>query len=387
MSVKKTELLRIEPKADKTFQGKKSLQSDIQECKDEEKRNAAQYMTGASAISAAAAADIIGQKNKGIKNTGETVGKNIPNAELSAKDTSSEIQKRNRIDSNENTEMIFRKDGTLESVIKHDPITGKVLIEIYLKGNGKTIELVKKYDSKTGNLSKTIAYAYADDNTPSLIKNYDPISGVCFKETEFYENGKKASVKEFDRDEGFCLKKTEFYRSGGKASLIEYDPETRKRLQETKFYKNGNTALVRKYDSRSGILVEANGYYRDGTNALIKIPDEYYDTVFEYNPLTVKKSGSMPVSVGGERIVETYTPGDDRVEVTYSEKMGKRLKDTVYYGDSDIIQAIVKYNTDTDRPFKLYHFDLLDGKMDFIAECNPKSGEWEKRRIENLTTV
>ena len=59
MEVEKINIQGVQPETEQTFQGKKSVQSDIRESHDEEKRNAAKLMTGAAALAAGIAAGII----------------------------------------------------------------------------------------------------------------------------------------------------------------------------------------------------------------------------------------------------------------------------------------------------------------------------------------
>ena len=62
MEVEKINFKGVQPETEQTFQGKKSVQSDIQESHDEEKRNAAKLMTGGVLLAGTIAAGIFCHK-------------------------------------------------------------------------------------------------------------------------------------------------------------------------------------------------------------------------------------------------------------------------------------------------------------------------------------
>ena len=80
MSVEKVDLQSVQPETKQTFQGKKSVPSDIHESHDEEKRNAAKYAIGAVALAATVAAGIVfkGKFRKVLLNGTNGIGRHAP---------------------------------------------------------------------------------------------------------------------------------------------------------------------------------------------------------------------------------------------------------------------------------------------------------------------
>ena len=78
MSVEKVDLQVVQPETKQTFQGKKSVQSDIRESHDEEKRNAAKLMTGGVLLAGTIAAGILFHRKIGMKVLERILQKPIP---------------------------------------------------------------------------------------------------------------------------------------------------------------------------------------------------------------------------------------------------------------------------------------------------------------------
>ena len=80
MSVEKVDLQSVQPETKQTFQGKKSIQSDIHESHDEEKRNAVKLMTGGVLLASTIAAGIIGHKAGVFQKLGKMLPDEVSNA-------------------------------------------------------------------------------------------------------------------------------------------------------------------------------------------------------------------------------------------------------------------------------------------------------------------
>ena len=80
MSVEKVDLQSVQPETKQTFQGKKSIQSDIHESHDEEKRNAAKLMTGGVLLAGTIAAGIFCHKAGVFQKLGKMLPDEVSNA-------------------------------------------------------------------------------------------------------------------------------------------------------------------------------------------------------------------------------------------------------------------------------------------------------------------
>ena len=80
MSVEKVDLQSVQPETKQTFQGKKSIQHDIHESHDEEKRNAAKLMTGGVLLAGTIAAGIFCHKAGVFQKLGKMLPDEVSNA-------------------------------------------------------------------------------------------------------------------------------------------------------------------------------------------------------------------------------------------------------------------------------------------------------------------
>ena len=271
MSVEKVDLQGVQPETKQTFQGKKSVPSDIPESNDEEKRNAAKLMKGAAALAVLAAAGIIGHKTGAFKKLGKMVsgessqlGKNAEKAADEAAEVVTNAGKK----AEEAAKPL--QDKTAKATEKaaetlNTPKTFDELAEEALKAGKKTFEkeyydngsrMIKTFDAKT---RKTIAIKefIGNDKIEFLksVKHYDPETGkILIKHEEFYL-GQIGKIYDYDPKTGNLLKET-FYNPDGitKSGIVEYDAKTGKDIKSTFCDDNGNIESIYERDPKSGEL-------------------------------------------------------------------------------------------------------------------------------------
>ena len=233
MSVEKVDLQSVQPETKQTFQGKKSVPSDIPESNDEEKRNAAKLMTGAAALAVVAAAGIIGHKTGAFKKLGKMV--------------SGESSKLSR--NAEDIDIPKSLDKLAEEALK----AGKKTFEIdEICENGS--KAIKTFDAKTRKKIKVTGFE-EDGETISYLERYAPETGKKIKETKF-SHGKISEISEYDPKTGKEIKRTGFFPDG---ISIKYqhtvDPETRHTIC-TVFKEDGGGISHIKESAQNGKVVK-----------------------------------------------------------------------------------------------------------------------------------
>lgn len=133
-------------------------------------------------------------------------------------------------------------------------LTSETKEKIIYRKNGKSIEKVIEFDTKTGSKVKTTHYDYFDDK-------------------------KIRSVDEFDRKSGKKLRTINFvlYKS-----IDEYDLQSGKKIRTINFNVKDETKIssIQEYDQETGKISSISIYKRDGkTVSIIKSIDPVTDKV------------------------------------------------------------------------------------------------------------
>ena len=306
MSVEKVDLQSVQPETKQTFQGKKSVQSDIRESHDEEKRNAAKLMKGAAALAVLAAAGIIGHKTGAFKKLGKMISgessqlsKNTKNA---ADDAAEAVANAGKKSEEAVTEAVESTNKTAEKVVKETEKAAEnlnkqksldELAEEALKAGRETFEreridqsgkkLLETFDTKTKKLLKDTSF-YDDGKTIECICDYDPKTGYDLKWTFFAKDGKTIGcICDFDPKTGYDLKHTYFHGDGKTIShIIDFDPRRKDRkLKATDFDCDGKISCIKEYSNLSGkvqkVIYPNRGsleFDRVTGNRLIKVDGE-----------------------------------------------------------------------------------------------------------------
>ena len=302
MSVEKVDLQSVQPETKQTFQGKKSIQHDIHESHDEEKRNAAKLMTGGVLLAGTIAAGIFchkagvfqklgkmisgesSQLSKNTKNAADDAAEAVANAGKKSEEAVTEaVNSANKTTEEvkpavtETVEQTTAKpvQDKAEKVVKetekaaetlNKPKTLDELAEEALKAGRETFEreridqsgkkLLEIFDTKTKKLLKDTSF-YDDGKTIECISDYDPKTGYDLKWTFFAKDGKTIGcICDFDPKTGYDLKHTYFHGDGKTIShIIDFDPRRKDRkLKATDFDCDGKISCIRKYSDLSGKL-------------------------------------------------------------------------------------------------------------------------------------
>ena len=254
MSVEKVDLQSVQPETKQTFQGKKSVPSDIPESNDEEKRNAAKLMTGAAALAVVAAAGIIGHKTGAFKKLGKMV--------------SGESSKLSR--NAEDIDIPKSLDELAEEALK----AGKKTFEIdEICENGS--KAIKTFDAKTRKKIKVTGFE-EDGETISYLERYAPETGKKIKETKF-SYGKISAIIEYDPKTGDNIKSTAFFPDGISIKFQRtVDPETR-HIIRTYFKEDGGGISHIEESTQNGKVVKETEF-RHGKISQISEYRHCYDT-------------------------------------------------------------------------------------------------------------
>ena len=326
MSVEKVDLQSVQPETKQTFQAKKSVQPDIRESHDEEKRNAAKLMKGAAALAVLAAAGIIGHKTGAFKKLGKMIsgaqlGKNTKNAADDAAEAVANAGKKSEEavteavnSANKATEEV-KPAETLNNPKSLDKLAEDIdipksldeLAEEALKAGKKTFEIdeicengskaIKTFDAKTRKKIKVTGFE-EDGETISYLERYAPETGKKIKETKF-SYGKISAIIEYDPKTGDNIKSTAFFPDGISIKFQRtVDPETR-HIIRTYFKEDGggishieestqNGKVVKETEFRHGKISEISEYrHCYDTNKDIKKTTFYADDkpyeIKEYN--------------------------------------------------------------------------------------------------------
>ena len=309
MQVEKINFQEVQPETEQTFQGKKSVQSDIHESNDEEKRNAAKLMKGAAALAVVVVAGIIGHKlgkifSKNVENALDEVSGMVTDAVRKAEKQSTETVKSTNKAAEKvkpsvtetveqttakpvqnNAEKVVKEtEKTVENLSKQKSLDE--LAEEALKAGKKTFEKEKvptfhgyknlqTYDAKTRKLLEDKFIIVKDGKKGFTEKyDYDPKTGNLLKISSFdNENGQIKWILDYDPQTGNIFKDTDFL---GYEKLIHYyDPKTGDLLKQMSFRKDGSIRSIGVYDAKTRNFTKSTEFYEDGKS--IK-------SIIEYDP-------------------------------------------------------------------------------------------------------
>ena len=321
MSVEKAGLQSVQPETKQTFQGKKSVQSDIRESHDLEKRNAAKLMKGAAALAVVAAAGIIGHKlgkifSKNVENALDEVSGIVTDAVRKAEKQSTEAVKSTNKAAEKvkpsvtetveqttakpvqnNAEKVVKEtEKTVENLSKSKSLDE--LAEEALKAGKKTFEkeyyynysrLIKTFDAKT---RKLLEERLIDTNGGIRFTNkydYDPKTGNLLKLSSFdNKNGQIRWILDYDPKTEKIVKDTDFL---GYEKLIHYyDPKTGNLLKQMSFREDGSISSIGVYDAKTGHFIKSTQFYEDGKT--VKRIEEYDPKTKNIIPTSFDRDGN-----------------------------------------------------------------------------------------------
>lgn len=159
--------------------------------------------------------------------------------------------------------------------------------EIIYRKNSDRIESVTKFSQKTGNKIKTIKYDYFDDKKIKSVDEFDEISGMKIRTTNFtlfkavteydlhsgkklrtlnynlHDENKLSSIHEYNLKYEKIARVTIFRSDGKSVSMVkELNPET-ERIEKCISFKRGSNEVnsVSKYDFDGNKTIKTTMYY------------------------------------------------------------------------------------------------------------------------------
>ena len=329
MEVEKVDLQGVQPETKQTFQGKKSVQSDIHESNDEEKRNAAKLMKGAAVLAGIVAAGIIGHKlgkmfSKNVENALDEVSGIVTDAVRKAVKQSTEAVKSTNkaaekvkpsvTETIEQTTVKPVQNNVEKAANKAEKTAEKAaetlnksksldeLAEEALKAGKKTFEKEKvptfhgyknlqTYDAKTRKLLEDKFIIVKDGKKGFTDKyDYDPKTGNLLKISSFdNENGQISWILDYDPKTGNIFKDTDFL---GYEKLIRYyDPKTGKKLKQMSIRNDGSISSIGVYDAKTGHFIKSTQFYEDGKT--VKMIEEYDPKTENIIPTHFDRDGNI----------------------------------------------------------------------------------------------
>ena len=204
MSVEKVDLQVVQPETKQTFQEKKSVQSDIRESNDEEKRNAAKWMKGAAALAVVAAVGIIGHKAGAFKK----LGKMFSGEASQLKNTQEAADEAAEVATNTVNPKKIKLSKAEEKLPRGSFGMNRHLSEEAFKAGEKTFKcrplpnVIETYNTKTGKILEQRVYREDDKSLKYLMEyeyNNPKIEEEITKLTEkhFDSNGKLTFKAEY----------------------------------------------------------------------------------------------------------------------------------------------------------------------------------------------
>ncbi len=157
------------------------------------------------------------------------------------------------------------KDSNLKLLFSDDKKNTKE--QVFFRHNGKTVDKVVEFDSKTGSKLRITHYDYFDDK-------------------------KIRSVDEYDKQTGKKIRTTNYvlYKS-----IDEYDQKTGKKIRTINFNVKDESKIssIQEYDISTGKIIKVSIYKRDGRSvSIIKNIDPITNEVTNTFNKTIENSSS-----------------------------------------------------------------------------------------------
>ena len=335
MEVEKVDLQSVQPETQQTFQGKKSVQSDIRESNDEEKRNAAKLMKGAAALAVLAAAGIIGHKTGAFKKLGKMIS---GEASQLSKNTKNAVDETAEVAANAGkkaeetvTEAVNSTNKAAEEVKPAvtetvEQTTVKPVQDNVEKAANKTektsVQTVEKAADASKKVEETAAKPVQDNaekvvnksekaaesatekaaetlNTPKSLDELAEEALKAGKKTFEKESTSKDGCKileEFDTNTKKLLKKVVYGEDGSfVCNHYEYDPKTGNQIRELLSHDNGHhVAIIGYRDTKTGNIFDTqygNARPAEPWSAAVQIFDKLFPRIQQTAPQPVQRGG------------------------------------------------------------------------------------------------